>query len=89
MRLLQLSFLLLLRDQLLAGPGQLVSVFDPAYDAFDQQLVQQLGLSLLPHDTGCALAVQQPTLVYMPCCERQLYHNLLVGGVLRGRRGGC
>jgi hypothetical protein len=58
----------------LEGPPQ---AFDPAFTTFDVQLLQGLGFEVLQQDERCARRVARPTLFYMPCCTRQMYHNLL------------
>lgn len=77
-RLMQLAWVLLLRDTLLPGLAAPPVLFDPAFDSFDRQLLQQLGCEVLEQDCGCAWPVSCPTLVYMPCCSRELYSALLV-----------
>lgn len=52
-------------------------MYDPAFTSFDKQLLQHLGFKVLEENEGCARKVAEPTLFYMPCCPRWLYHNLL------------
>lgn len=67
-----------------SGPGARPLATDPDFDAFDVELLNSLGfrahsgpadpLALLPQGGG----PRSRTLLYMPCCPRELYTDMLV-----------
>lgn len=53
-----------------------VSVYDPVFTDADKALFQSFGMRCLP-DTDGKLAVERPTILYMPHCDLKLYENIV------------
>ena len=75
----QLAFLIALKSSVERKFGCKVSVatFDPMFCVFDNRLLEQLGITLLPN-VNCLFKCSMPSIVYMPHCCNEMYHNLFV-----------
>lgn len=79
MRLFQTALVLIVQQELLPGLTSPPMVFDPEFDQFDCQVLESLGMKVSSTADGCRHGrVSSPTLVYMPCCPRDLYDDILV-----------
>ncbi|KAI0340597.1 SRR1-domain-containing protein [Trametopsis cervina] len=74
----QLAFLLEVCDDLILERST-VAVYDPAFTDEDDQLLAALRLKRLPdsENRDAAYPLAEPTIVFMPHCDLQLYENLL------------
>lgn len=75
-RLMQLALAVALQQHLLPGLTSPPTAFDPDFEPADIELLSRLGFAVPPVEPGHA--VTGPTLVYMPCCPRHLYSDVLV-----------
>lgn len=75
-RLMQLALAVALQQHLLPGLTSPPTAFDPDFEPADVELLSRLGFAVPPLEPGHA--VTGPTLVYMPCCPRHLYSDVLV-----------
>jgi hypothetical protein len=73
---MQLSLAVALQQQMLPGLTRKPTVFDPEFEPADIELLDSLGFVVPPNEPS--LTVTGPTLLYMPCCPRQLYSDVLV-----------
>ncbi|KAI0685476.1 SRR1-domain-containing protein [Cytidiella melzeri] len=82
----QLAFLLEVCDDLTLERSN-VSAYDPAFTDEDDQLLATLGMKRLPdsENRNAAYPLPEPTIVYMPHCDLQLYENLLRANWSRDR----
>ena len=88
---MQLALAVALHRHMLPGLTSKPLAFDPDFDQGDVALLNSLGFDVAAAEPSHA--VRGPTLLYMPCCPRQLYSDVLVrhnsqwcpGG--RGMRG--
>lgn len=75
-RLMQLALAVALQQHLLPGLTTPPTAFDPEFEPPDVELLSRLGFAVPPLEPGHA--VTGPTLLYMPCCPRHLYSDVLV-----------
>ena len=52
-------------------------VFDPVFNSADVAILQLCGCSVMTEVEASQLRVTEPTLLYMPHCETEMYNNLL------------
>eukprot|EP00879_Flechtneria_rotunda_P009819 GHRR01010269.1.p1 GENE.GHRR01010269.1~~GHRR01010269.1.p1 ORF type:complete len:411 (+),score=124.71 GHRR01010269.1:983-2215(+) len=74
-RLFQLALATALHRHLLPSSQQQPGAWDPDFDSFDAELLTSLGFRVATSHTS--LPVSCPTLLYMPCCPRDLYSQVL------------
>ncbi|KIL68569.1 hypothetical protein M378DRAFT_190966, partial [Amanita muscaria Koide BX008] len=72
----QLAFLLEICDYLLIE-RQKISLYDPVFTEEDLTLLQGLQLAVLPTNENGLYPVEEPTMVFMPHCDMELYENFL------------
>jgi hypothetical protein len=73
---MQLSLAVALHQQMLPGLTCRPTAFDPEFEPADVELLDSLGFTVPPSQPS--LTVTGHTLLYMPCCPRQLYSDVLV-----------
>lgn len=80
-RLFQLVLAVALWRHMLPGLAHKPTAYDPEFDDFDRQLLTSLGFQVLDQEPPHIVTAR--TLMYMPCCPRQLYSQVLVSSSLR------
>lgn len=67
-----------LQETLLPGLTSPPAAFDPDFEPFDHELLGALGFQVLTQEPHHTIAAGIQTLLYMPCCPRELYGVVLV-----------
>lgn len=82
-RLMQLSLAVALQQHMLPGLTIKPTAYDPEFEPADVELLDSLGFTVPACEPNHM--VTAPTLLYMPCCPRQLYSDVLVSA----QQGSC
>jgi hypothetical protein len=73
---MQLTLAVALVQHLLPGLSTKPAAFDPDFEPEDVELLEGLGFAVPASPPSHTAA--GPTLLYMPCCPRDLYSDVLV-----------